>query len=821
MVWQRSREPPAKPVIASRECAQSRSALSPQAGLPPVLQLQRTVGNRRVGQWIQARRLTPEGGVVRLQPNSNAAAAKDQYEPAVGRVASQLPGRPDFVTPVQAERFSPATAFSLQAKCATCKQKEEAAGSISTQLKHSRSLSKEAITEDEDTVDRKTANSVESRLATSKGGGDSLPEGLRVQMESAFGADFSGVRVHTNQNAVQMSRDLGAKAFTHGSDIFFNASRYSPSTSSGKELLAHELTHVVQQSGAVLRHAADNVARNVSRVLKKDILQLAPNVTALNGPAEMAAGKAIRVTLRATAPAGTVIDWGFQGASNGAVLGASTGRTNTLTAPAGSTGGAITVRAADHANAVIDFADLNVNLVEVQPPTFALNPPPAVILPAGAVFPANTVEASVCGNNATAAAVTAPIGRALNWSIVGNRHGATIAAATGVVTPSVTDTGNIVVRATDAAVREARNEQTLTIRAHPRRINNTIRTGTTAAAGAGTYGSVYDHILQSSGGALAGVNVSEHVFCGNDPFNFCPGSMPVLPGLPNVWTLNAAGRMIGDFMLTGAGLPGIDVNRFLPSPPNPGLPQVLTTPQILYWRSEQCGQFTPFQNVPIEFILRRRAAGGFETVTINNRIAAPPELYTGPALAAVAAPVPSVCAAGEGLSNVSFSPGTIGADGSLLTTTAATVLARPGGNPVTWTFPGPTFGAGIVAQGNPALFSAGNIAGQVRVRVAMTANPGCFTEGLMRMQEVVIGPGVKFASGAIRPGAATRATVSTQPGSRLVTWSIVAPALGAAIVGNPDNSATITAGAQIGRITVRATDQIDVTRFAESSLVIN
>jgi hypothetical protein len=89
------------------------------------------------------------------------------------------------------------------------------------------------------------------------------------------------------------------------------------------------------------------------------------------------------------------------------------------------------------------------------------------------------------------------------------------------------------------------------------------------------------------------------------------------------------------------------------------------------------------------------------------------------------------------------------------------------------------------------------------------------------MQEVVIGPAIRFNPGTLRPGAITRATVSTQPGSRIVIWAILPPALGAAIVRNPDNSATITAGAQIGRIAVRATDQRDPTRFAEASLVIN
>jgi hypothetical protein len=190
-------------------------------------------------------------------------------------------------------------------------------------------------------------------------------------------------------------------------------------------------------------------------------------------------------------------------------------------------------------------------------------------------------------------------------------------------------------------------------------------------------------------------------------------------------------------------------------------------------------------------------------------------------LAPPAAPAASVCGAGEGLSNISFNPSLIAADSSALTTTSATVRARPGGNLVTWSFPGPTSGANIVAQGNPALFSAGNIAGRVRVRAAITANPGCFTEGWLRMQEVEIGPDIKFRPDTVRAGATTRATVSTKPGSRIVTWAILPPDLGAAIVGNPDNSATITAGAQVGRITIRATDQRDATKFAEASLVIS
>ncbi len=62
-----------------------------------------------------------------------------------------------------------------------------------------------------------------------------------------MGADFSGVRVHTDPTAVQMSKDLTAQAFTYGNDIYFNQGKFDPATRAGTHLLAHELTHVQQQ----------------------------------------------------------------------------------------------------------------------------------------------------------------------------------------------------------------------------------------------------------------------------------------------------------------------------------------------------------------------------------------------------------------------------------------------------------------------------------------------------------------------------------------------------------------------------------------------
>ena len=90
---------------------------------------------------------------------------------------------------------------------------------------------------------------LEQQLGSSKGSGSPLSDEARSFMEPRFGTDFSDVKVHTDSGAVQMNQDIQAQAFTHGQDIYFNSGKYSPDTNEGKSLLAHELTHVVQQRG--------------------------------------------------------------------------------------------------------------------------------------------------------------------------------------------------------------------------------------------------------------------------------------------------------------------------------------------------------------------------------------------------------------------------------------------------------------------------------------------------------------------------------------------------------------------------------------------
>ncbi len=86
-------------------------------------------------------------------------------------------------------------------------------------------------------------------LAATKGGGSTLPAETRNLMEPTIGADFSQVRLHTDEKAAEMNESVQARAFTHGQDIYFNKGEYQPESPEGKRLLAHELTHVTQQNG--------------------------------------------------------------------------------------------------------------------------------------------------------------------------------------------------------------------------------------------------------------------------------------------------------------------------------------------------------------------------------------------------------------------------------------------------------------------------------------------------------------------------------------------------------------------------------------------
>jgi Domain of unknown function (DUF4157) len=102
-----------------------------------------------------------------------------------------------------------------------------------------------------------------SAITSARGRGQPLATELQQAMGQAMGADFRGVRVHTDAQSDQLNQDIQAKAFTTGQDVFFRSGAYQPNSRSGQALIAHELTHIVQQNGAqseVVQRAGDKIA---------------------------------------------------------------------------------------------------------------------------------------------------------------------------------------------------------------------------------------------------------------------------------------------------------------------------------------------------------------------------------------------------------------------------------------------------------------------------------------------------------------------------------------------------------------------------------
>jgi Domain of unknown function (DUF4157) len=105
------------------------------------------------------------------------------------------------------------------------------------------------------------SDGLESAIAQARSSGQPLTDSIRQPMEQAFGADFRGVRVHTDTQADRLNRFIQAKAFTTNQDIFFRRAAYRPEYKDGQELLAHELTHVVQQSNAKIPLSISNISK--------------------------------------------------------------------------------------------------------------------------------------------------------------------------------------------------------------------------------------------------------------------------------------------------------------------------------------------------------------------------------------------------------------------------------------------------------------------------------------------------------------------------------------------------------------------------------
>ena len=230
----------------------------------PVVELQRHLGNAHVARMIAQRSGSEDEGLLQGKHDASlqrAEASEGDSEEIMAKHDTSL------------QRAAADDDEMIQGKHDTSLQRE-ADDDEMVQGKHDASLQREA----EPTIGLEggpVGAGMSSAIDSARGGGTALADGVRTAAESTMGADFSGVRVHHDAQSDQLNRSMTAKAFTTGSDIFLRGDQNSSDTS----LMAHELTHVVQQSSGAMggsgggmtvgaaddshEHEADAVAQQV------------------------------------------------------------------------------------------------------------------------------------------------------------------------------------------------------------------------------------------------------------------------------------------------------------------------------------------------------------------------------------------------------------------------------------------------------------------------------------------------------------------------------------------------------------------------------
>ena len=235
-----------------------------------LLDLQRTRGNAFVQRLIQRKLAVSRPG--------------DSYEHEADRVADAVVGKNDTSNSIPAiSRYAERGVHRICTECEEEMQRQAVAGNEEQEelramrqpeKEEEEKLERQVAPEDEEAElqakaepggERSTSGETEDAVRALRGGGQPLPEPVRAYIQPRMGYDFSGVRIHTGGHAAQLARSVNALAFTVGRDIVFGAGQYRPETSAGKRLLAHELTHVVQQTGAARAGGVHRTAASLAR----------------------------------------------------------------------------------------------------------------------------------------------------------------------------------------------------------------------------------------------------------------------------------------------------------------------------------------------------------------------------------------------------------------------------------------------------------------------------------------------------------------------------------------------------------------------------
>ena len=256
-----------KPAAGERRPAaavvRAASKAAPSHAMPPARTLQHRLGNQ--GTQAFAARAVARAAAPGMPSAGGAATGQlsvsqpgDAHEVEADRMADAVMSAPSPHTNANITA-SPQTASraTTHRTCAQCDDESEQKGGG---LIHREPSSTSPI--------EVASAAVATNIHAMEGGGHALPETTRAYFEPRFGANLSHVRVHTGGRAEQTAKSINAKAFTVGPNIAFGSGHYSPESQEGRKLLAHELTHVMQQDRgpAIQRDVLDDVGDAVSSV---------------------------------------------------------------------------------------------------------------------------------------------------------------------------------------------------------------------------------------------------------------------------------------------------------------------------------------------------------------------------------------------------------------------------------------------------------------------------------------------------------------------------------------------------------------------------
>lgn len=236
-------------ILESPSQSPSHSLTDGKSGrnLSEILQARQDDGRARGGSQEQTARqetTLQRATNVHLQAKLTLGEPDDAYEREADRVAAQVMRRLDVSSSAREPDLQQQTLEedTLQAKPLV--ESIQRIHDARAEVQGEAAVMRRALG-----ATSEVSEDVEQRIQRSRGQGQPMADEVRMPMERAFGADFSAVRVHADAESDRLNRAVQAKAFTTGRDIYFRSGRYEPGSRSGQELLAHELTHVVQQGG--------------------------------------------------------------------------------------------------------------------------------------------------------------------------------------------------------------------------------------------------------------------------------------------------------------------------------------------------------------------------------------------------------------------------------------------------------------------------------------------------------------------------------------------------------------------------------------------